>query len=101
MNIPQELRDNPGRVADRHVAFRFEWQLQGGHVHIKVRAASRHLSAQVNHSRGLCGELTMTPDEWKKYMERAGKDAGRREKNFVRGVAIRGGPDRPIPVGDG
>lgn len=36
----------------------------GGHVHVKVRAASRNPSVQVDHSRGLCGELVMEPGEW-------------------------------------
>lgn len=61
---PQEIRDNPGRIADRHVSFLFEAEQIGGHVHVKVRAASRVLSVQVNQSRGLCGELTMAPEEW-------------------------------------
>lgn len=47
-----------------HVSFLFEARQLGGHVHVKVRAAHRIPSVQVNHSRGLCGELTMAPEEW-------------------------------------
>jgi len=61
---PLEVREHPGRIADRHISFLFEAEQVGSHVHVKVRAASRVLSVQVNHSRGLCGELTMTPEEW-------------------------------------
>jgi hypothetical protein len=48
----------------RHVSFLFEYRLEGAHIHVKVRSASRHLGAQVNHSRGLCGELVMSNEEW-------------------------------------
>lgn len=62
------------RAVDRHVAFLFEWQTKGAHVHVKVRAASRHPSVQVNHSRGLSGELVFARDEWilfREVLERA------------------------------
>lgn len=61
------LQGNPDggwRDPDRHVSFLWEARLEGGHVHVKVRAASRHPSVQVNHSRGLAGELVLRPDEW-------------------------------------
>ena len=58
--------DMPGRdrAPDLHVSIKFEAELLGAHVHIKVRAAHRIPSVQVDHSRGLCGELTMAPEEW-------------------------------------
>lgn len=62
--IPQGLRDNPGRVADRHVSFVFEPRLEGNHIHVKVRSASRIPSVQVDNSRGLAGELVLSPGEW-------------------------------------
>lgn len=71
---PAEVLENPGRIADKHTAFLFEAEYVGAHVHVKVRAATRILSAQVNHSRGLCGELVMAPAEWvlfKKALEGA------------------------------
>ncbi len=58
--------DMPGqdRAPDKHVSVLFEAELRGGHVHVKVRAATRHPSVQVDHSRGLCGELVFAPAEW-------------------------------------
>lgn len=57
-----------GTMADgtryRHTSFLFDAELIGGHVHVKVRAATRIPSAQVDHSRGLCGTLVMEPAEW-------------------------------------
>lgn len=53
-----------GRGPDSHTSFKFEAELIGGHVHVKVRAGTRHPSVQVDHSRGLCGELVMSPGEW-------------------------------------
>lgn len=61
---PQEVKARPGRVTDSHTSFKFEAELLGGHVHVKVRAATRHPSVQVDHSRGLCGTLVMAPEEW-------------------------------------
>ena len=52
------------QLADEHVSFRFEAELIGGHVHVKVRASHRHPSVQADHARGLCGELVMAPEEW-------------------------------------
>jgi hypothetical protein len=46
------------------VSFLFEPRLEGAHVHVKVRSASRDPSVQVDHSRGLAGELVFSPDEW-------------------------------------
>lgn len=62
------------RGPDLHVSLLFEARLEGGHVHVKVRAAARHPSVQVNHSRGLSGELVFRPEEW--LMLRAILEAG-------------------------
>lgn len=62
-DAPADLPDWD-RQPDEHVSFLFEARQVGGHVHVKVRAAHRHPSVQVNHSRGLCGELTFAPEEW-------------------------------------
>ena len=63
---PREVRGKPGDVPryDRHVSTLWEARLEGGHVKVKVRAANRDPSVQVDHSRGLCGELTFDPAEW-------------------------------------
>lgn len=51
-------------VVDTHTSFLFDAELLGGHVHVKVRAATRVPSVEVDHSRGLCGTLVMSPVEW-------------------------------------
>lgn len=61
-DMPVNLDRAKGQA--KHVSFKFEAELLGGHVHVKVRAATRHTSVQVDHSRGLCGELVMAPGEW-------------------------------------
>lgn len=58
---PADMRDGP---PDKHVSVLFEAELIGAHVHVRVRAATRHPSVQVDHSRGLCGELVFVPAEW-------------------------------------
>jgi hypothetical protein len=64
VDIPLEVAREPGRVADQHVAFRFEWRQVGGHIQVKVRVASRTPSAQVNFGRALAGEFHLQPAEW-------------------------------------
>lgn len=61
---PREVARNPGRVADTHTSILFDARMDGGHVRVKVRAATRGLTVQVDHSRALCGELVMKPEEW-------------------------------------
>lgn len=74
-DCPPDLPMDENRPpADKHTSFLFEAELVGGHVHVKVRAATRGHSVQVDHSRALCGSLIMWPEEWfllRQVLERA------------------------------
>lgn len=65
--LPWEPPPNtPGadRPPDLHVGFLFDAVLLGGHVHVKVRAATRRPETNVNEDRPGCGTLIMDPGEW-------------------------------------
>lgn len=54
---------------DLYVNFKLEPRLVGGHVHVKVRAKACAVELVSHQSRGLCGELVMTQDEWAMFEE--------------------------------